>query len=128
MGELERCVAYGGFAVFVRLRTFDPTLLTFAGCPIPGPLVPQALYKHARAYDQCRYVEEIQLSAPISFRLANPDALGIPLRDAKLGKNSPAYAHLENRDEEVLHGAKSSISIRICVSDIGIGVLSPKIA
>lgn len=85
--------------------------------PATGSIeVPQTRYRPHTSSDQRRYVDEIQLQAPIKFYINTSDGLkpGIPLRDAITSK----FMRLEGRDEQLFQGCGPSISVRLSVRTV----------
>ena len=74
-----------------------------------GPFVPQPMYRPHTNSDRKRYVEEIELEAPIYFSLRHPSEYGILLSDALHSR----VERLENRDQLVFEGRGPSVSIRL---------------
>lgn len=77
-----------------------------------GPLVPQKTYRPHTQSDRRRYVEEVQLEAPIMFYVQNPSGCGISLRDALNSK----FMRLQGRDDLMFSNRGPSVSIRLMVS------------
>ncbi|KAF9453599.1 hypothetical protein P691DRAFT_658147 [Macrolepiota fuliginosa MF-IS2] len=75
----------------------------------PGPFVPQHMYKPHTNSDRKRYVEEIELDAPIFFWMTGPDECGISLTDALHSRTK----RLRDRDLPVFEGRGPSVSIRL---------------
>ncbi|KAJ7089674.1 hypothetical protein B0H15DRAFT_838761 [Mycena belliarum] len=91
-----------------QLRFFKDALsLPAAG--VSGPFVPQLMYKPHTNSDRRRYVEEVDMEAPIHFWAENPSECGIPLSDALHSRVS----RLLKRDETVFEGRGPSVSIRL---------------
>jgi hypothetical protein len=81
------------------------------------------MYKPPTNSDRLRYVEQVELEAPIIFEASHPDEYGIPLADALHCR----VKRLNNRDETVFQDRGPSISIRLEVSrsnDIFIAIWS----
>ncbi|KAF7770486.1 hypothetical protein Agabi119p4_6460 [Agaricus bisporus var. burnettii] len=76
---------------------------------VSGPFVPQQMYKPHTNSDRRRYVEEIELDAPIFFWMTGPDECGIPLSDALHSR----VKRLRDRDVAVFEGRGPSVSIRL---------------
>ncbi|KAF7308695.1 hypothetical protein HMN09_00719000 [Mycena chlorophos] len=76
---------------------------------ITGPFVPQLMYKPHTNSDRRRYVEEVDLEAPIHFWVESPSECGIPLADALHSR----VKRLLKRDETVFQGRGPSVSIRL---------------
>ncbi|KAI0923976.1 hypothetical protein AcV5_009360 [Taiwanofungus camphoratus] len=74
-----------------------------------GPLVPQKTYRPHTQSDRRRYVEEVQLEAPIMFYVQNPSGCGISLRDALNSK----FMRLQGRDDLMFSNRGPSVSIRL---------------
>ncbi|KAF8889370.1 hypothetical protein BD779DRAFT_1521163 [Infundibulicybe gibba] len=74
-----------------------------------GPFVQQHMYKPHTNSDRKRYVEEVELEAPIHFWVDHPEECGIPLLDALHSR----VRRLRNRDETVFEGRGPSVSIRL---------------
>jgi hypothetical protein len=74
-----------------------------------GPFIPQQMYKPHTNSDRRRYVEEIDLDAPIYFWMDNPGECGISLSDALHSR----VRRLVNRDQTVFEGRGPSVSIRL---------------
>ncbi len=90
-----------------------PTVAELAG-PFPGVaqnLIPQRVYRPHTQSDRRRYVEEVDLEAPIMFYLTHPDGLGISCRDALNCK----FARLAGRDDQMFIQRGPSVSIRLMV-------------
>ncbi|KAI0372748.1 hypothetical protein BV20DRAFT_939270 [Pilatotrama ljubarskyi] len=79
------------------------------GHPLGGELVPQLDYRPHTQSDRRRYVEQVQLEAPILFFVQNPSALGIPLKDAINNR----FMNLQGRDDPMFEGRGPSVSIRL---------------
>ncbi|KAI0629175.1 hypothetical protein C8Q77DRAFT_1066093 [Trametes polyzona] len=79
------------------------------GHPFAGELVPQPDYRPHTQSDRRRYVEQVNLDAPILFFMQNPTSMGIPLRDAI----SSRFMHLSGRDDPMFEGRGPSVSIRL---------------
>lgn len=77
--------------------------------PPAGPFVPQIMYKPHTNSDRRRYVEEVDLEAPIHFWVDSPHECGISLSDALHSR----VRRLLNRDETVFEGRGPSVSIRL---------------
>ncbi|KAJ6504880.1 hypothetical protein C8R47DRAFT_163523 [Mycena vitilis] len=91
-----------------QLQFFKEALsLPYAG--VSGPFVPQLMYKPHTNSDRRRYVEEIDMEAPIHFWVENPSECGIPLSDALHSR----VRRLMKRDETVFEGRGPSVSIRL---------------
>lgn len=67
------------------------------------------MYKPHTNSDRRRYVEEVDLEAPIHFWVENPSECGIPLSDALHSR----VKRLLKRDETVFEGRGPSVSIRL---------------
>ncbi|KAI5116871.1 hypothetical protein M0805_005837 [Coniferiporia weirii] len=80
-----------------------------AGLSVPGPIVPQTVYRPNTASDQRRYVDQIELEKPIQFCLQGPSQLGISLHDALTGR----FNRLTGRDDTLFETRGPSISIRL---------------
>ncbi|KAJ7035641.1 hypothetical protein C8F04DRAFT_1258846 [Mycena alexandri] len=76
---------------------------------VSGPFVPQLMYKPHTNSDRRRYVEEVDMEAPIHFWVENPSECGIPLSDALHSR----VRRLLKRDETVFEGRGPSVSIRL---------------
>ncbi|KAF9462936.1 hypothetical protein BDZ94DRAFT_1282779 [Collybia nuda] len=74
-----------------------------------GPFVPQQMYRPHTNSDRRRYVEEVDLEAPLYFWMENPTECGIPLIDALHSR----VKHLRGREELVFEGRGPSISVRL---------------
>ena len=74
-----------------------------------GPFVPQPMYRPHTNSDRKRYVEEIELEAPIYFTMEHPSEYGILLSDALHSR----VKRLQNRDHLVFEGRGPSVSIRL---------------
>ncbi|KAJ7257941.1 hypothetical protein B0H12DRAFT_464314 [Mycena haematopus] len=85
----------------------DALALPAAG--VSGPFVPQLMYKPHTNSDRRRYVEEVDMEAPIHFWVENPSECGIPLSDALHSR----VRRLLRRDETVFEGRGPSVSIRL---------------
>ena len=77
--------------------------------PVPGPFVPQPMYRRHTNSDRKPYVEEIELEAPIYFIMDCPAEYGILLSDALHSR----VKRLWNRDQLVFQGRGPSVSIRL---------------
>ncbi|KIK08980.1 hypothetical protein K443DRAFT_127960 [Laccaria amethystina LaAM-08-1] len=90
---------------------YSSFLTTFLDLPMRayGPFVPQQMYKPHTNSDRKRYVEEIELEAPIYFSMDHPSEFGIPLSDALHSR----VKRLQNRDQLVFEGRGPSVSIRL---------------
>ncbi|TBU27237.1 hypothetical protein BD309DRAFT_863201 [Dichomitus squalens] len=105
----------------VHPTTFDPKesvislqrevleIARVAGHPHGGPFVPQKTYKPHTISDRRRYVDEVELEAPIMFFSNNPTGCGIPLRDAIASR----FSALDGRDDSMFEGRGPSVSIRL---------------
>ncbi|KAL1943162.1 hypothetical protein VTO73DRAFT_4833 [Trametes versicolor] len=82
------------------------------GYPLGSELVPQPDYRPHTANDRRRYVEQVQLGAPILF-FTQGSTLGIPLRDALASR----FMHLDGRDDPMFADRGPSVHIRLVVSD-----------
>jgi hypothetical protein len=67
------------------------------------------MYKPHTNSDRRRYVEEVDMEAPIHFWVDNPSECGIPLSDALHSR----VRRLLKRDETVFEGRGPSVSIRL---------------
>lgn len=74
-----------------------------------GPFIPQPMYRPHTNSDRKRYVEEIELEAPIYFSMDHPSEFGILLSDALHSR----VKRLHNRDHLVFEGRGPSVSIRL---------------
>ncbi|KAF7359763.1 hypothetical protein MVEN_00701000 [Mycena venus] len=74
---------------------FFKDALSLPSAGISGPFVPQLMYKPHTNSDRRRYVEEVDMEAPIHFWVENPFECGIP------------------RDETVFEGRGPSVNIRL---------------
>ncbi|KAI0031266.1 hypothetical protein K488DRAFT_79141 [Vararia minispora EC-137] len=72
-------------------------------------MVPQKRYRPHTTSDRRRYVEEVELEAPITFATLRPEMEGFALSDALAGK----FATLANRDDHMFNERGPSISVRI---------------
>lgn len=81
-----------------------------------GPFIPQLMYKPHTTSDRRRYVEEVDLDAPIYFWVTNPTECGISLSDALHSR----LKRLQNKDQRVFEGRGPSVSIRIEVRSSGV--------
>ncbi len=81
------------------------------GHPHGGPFIPQKTYRPHTISDRRRYVDEVQLEAPIMFYSNKPVGCGILLRDAI----SSRFSTLEGRDDAMFQGRGPSVSIRLNV-------------
>ena len=70
------------------------------------------MYKPPTNSDRLRYVDQVELEAPIIFEALHPDEFGIPLSDALHCR----VKRLNQRDETVFQDRGPSISIRLEVS------------
>ncbi|KAJ8515718.1 hypothetical protein ONZ45_g6883 [Pleurotus djamor] len=79
--------------------------------PSWGPMIPQIMYRPHTNSDRRRYVEEVQLEAPIYFYTSTSggDVCGISLQDALHSK----VKQLHGRDETVFQQRGPSVSIRL---------------
>ncbi|KAH9852059.1 hypothetical protein C2E23DRAFT_860094 [Lenzites betulinus] len=84
-------------------------LAQFYGHPFGGELVPQQDYRPHTQSDRRRYVDQVDLDAPIFFFTQNPAALGIPLKDAITSR----FMQLVDRDDPMLKDRGPSVSIRL---------------
>ena len=82
-----------------------------AGHPHGGSFVPQKTYKPHTISDRRRYVDEVQLEAPIMFFSNNPTGCGILLKDAIASR----FSTLDGRDDSMFQGRGPSVSIRLNV-------------
>ncbi|KAM5530228.1 hypothetical protein V8D89_016116 [Ganoderma adspersum] len=80
-----------------------------AGYHHGGPFIPQKTYRPHTISDRRRYVDEVELEAPIMFFSNKPTGCGIPLRDAL----SSRFSTLEGRDDAMFQGRGPSVSIRL---------------
>lgn len=74
------------------------------------------MYKPHTNSDRRRYVEEVELEAPIQFWAEHPQECGISLSDALHAR----VKRLVNRDETVFEGRGPSVSIRLEVRDLAL--------
>ncbi|KAF5352874.1 hypothetical protein D9757_012089 [Collybiopsis confluens] len=74
-----------------------------------GPFIPQQMYRPHTNSDWRRYVEEVNLDAPIYFCMDNPSECGISLSDALHSR----VRRLLGRDHTVFEGRGPSVSIRL---------------
>ena len=81
------------------------------GHPHGGLFVPQKTYRPHTISDRRRYVDEVELEAPILFFSNKPVGCGILLRDAI----SSRFSTLEGRDDAMFQGRGPSVSIRLNV-------------
>lgn len=79
-----------------------------------GPFIPQQMYRPHTNSDRRRYVEEVDLEAPLHFWMENPTECGIPLIDALHSR----VKHLRGREELVFEGRGPSISVRLQVNSL----------
>ncbi|KAH9940945.1 uncharacterized protein BXZ73DRAFT_42374, partial [Epithele typhae] len=84
-------------------------LASALGHPRGGLFVPQKTYKPHTLSDRRRYVEEVNLEAPIMFLTHGPHGCGIALEDAIKQR----YSRLEGRDDPMFEGRGPSVSIRL---------------
>jgi len=77
--------------------------------PNDWPLLPQKSYRPHTQSDRRRYVEEVELEAPIMFHVQNPQGCGISLRDALNSK----FMRLIGRDDLMFVNRGPSVSIRL---------------
>lgn len=99
-----------------QVQFFEDALLN---CPMSseaGPFIPQLMYKPHTTSDRRRYVEEVDLDAPIYFWVTNPTECGISLSDALHSR----LKRLQNKDQRVFEGRGPSVSIRIEVRSSGV--------
>ncbi|KAJ7224453.1 hypothetical protein GGX14DRAFT_548916 [Mycena pura] len=89
--------------------TFHQPPLSLPTAGVSGPFVPQLMYKPHTNSDRRRYVEEVDMEAPIHFWVENPSECGIPLADALHSR----VRRLLKRDETVFEGRGPSVSIRL---------------
>lgn len=80
--------------------------------PADPPMVPQKTYRPHTQSDRRRYVEDVELEAPIMFYLLSPDECGVPLREALNGR----FMRLSGRDDLMFENRGPSVSIRLMVS------------
>ncbi|KAF7794318.1 hypothetical protein EIP86_005452 [Pleurotus ostreatoroseus] len=78
---------------------------------IAATMIPQRVYRPHTQSDRRRYVEEVDLEAPIMFYTSHPDGLGISCRDALNCK----FARLVGRDDQMFVNRGPSVSIRLMV-------------
>lgn len=83
-----------------------------------GDLVPQPTYRPHTQSDRRRYVEQVDLEAPILF--FSRDTMGIPLADAI----SSRFMHLQGRDDPMFKERGPSVSIRLNVSTSCLSLMS----
>ncbi|KAJ7281932.1 hypothetical protein C8J57DRAFT_85901 [Mycena rebaudengoi] len=88
---------------------FFKDALSLPAAGVCGPFVPQLMYKPHTNSDRRRYVEEVDMEAPIHFWVENPSECGIPLSDALHSR----VRRLLKRDETVFEGRGPSVSIRL---------------
>ncbi|KAJ7050516.1 hypothetical protein C8F01DRAFT_684005 [Mycena amicta] len=88
---------------------FFKDALSLPAAGVSGPFVPQLMYKPHTNSDRRRYVEEVDLEAPIHFWVETPSECGIPLLDALHSR----VRRLLKRDETVFEGRGPSVSIRL---------------
>jgi hypothetical protein len=88
---------------------FFKDALSLPSAGVSGPFVPQLMYKPHTNSDRRRYVEEVDMEAPIHFWVENPSECGIPLSDALHSR----VRRLLKRDETVFEGRGPSVSIRL---------------
>lgn len=74
-------------------------------------LVPQRIYRPNTQSDRRRYVEEVDLEAPIMFYMVHPEGLGINCKDAMNSR----FSRLHGRDDQMFQNRGPSVSIRINV-------------
>ncbi|OJT09610.1 hypothetical protein TRAPUB_13917 [Trametes pubescens] len=74
---------------------------------LAGEIVPQPTYRPHTQSDRRRYVEQVELEAPILF--FSHGAMGIPLADAI----SSRFMHLQGRDDPMFAERGPSVSIRL---------------
>lgn len=79
-----------------------------------GPFIPQLMYRPHTNSDRRRYVEEVELEAPIHFWTDSPACCGISLSDALHAR----VRSLRYKDETVFEGRGPSVSIRLEVSRV----------
>ncbi|KAF9813973.1 hypothetical protein IEO21_05344 [Rhodonia placenta] len=72
-------------------------------------MVPQKTYRPHTQSDRRRYVEDVELEAPIMFYLLSPDECGVPLREALNGR----FMRLSGRDDLMFENRGPSVSIRL---------------
>ncbi|PCH44367.1 hypothetical protein WOLCODRAFT_138962 [Wolfiporia cocos MD-104 SS10] len=77
--------------------------------PHDGTLVPQRTYRPHTQSDRRRYVDEVELEAPIMFYMQDPEGCGIALRDALNSK----FMRLVGRDDLMFGSRGPSVSIRL---------------
>lgn len=77
--------------------------------PADPPMVPQKTYRPHTQSDRRRYVEDVELEAPIMFYLLSPDECGVPLREALNGR----FMRLSGRDDLMFENRGPSVSIRL---------------
>lgn len=83
--------------------------MNLPGAENRGPFIPQTIYKPHTNSDRRRYVEEVDLEAPIYFWTTHPLECGIPLMDAMYMR----VMRLQNKDDNVFRLCGPSISIRV---------------
>ena len=81
-------------------------------------LIQQKVYRPNTQSDRRRYVEEVELEAPIMFFLQHPDGCGINCREAMSSK----FSRLVDRDDAMFINRGPSVSIRINVRDCSASV------
>ncbi|KAI0658025.1 hypothetical protein C8Q70DRAFT_255596 [Cubamyces menziesii] len=81
------------------------------GYPLQSEPVPQPDYKPHTQSDRRRYVEQVDLEAPILFWTHSPEALGISLKEAFCSR----FMKLVDRDDPMFEGRGPSVSIRLNV-------------
>ncbi|KAJ3526213.1 hypothetical protein NM688_g8286 [Phlebia brevispora] len=92
-------------------RQTHPTVLDIAASfpQVYQSMIPQRTYRPHTQSDRRRYVEEVELEAPIMFYMSHPDRLGIPCRDAL----NCRFAQLAGRDDQMFINRGPSVSIRL---------------
>ncbi|OCH87372.1 hypothetical protein OBBRIDRAFT_736260 [Obba rivulosa] len=99
----------------VRLSSLSRSIWTVAeiaaayATPYDGIFVPQKTYKPHTQSDRRRYVEDVELEAPIIFYTQGPSGCGIPLRDALNSR----FMRLMGRDDLMFQNRGPSVSIRL---------------
>ena len=97
-----------------RPKHARPTVVELAReqlSPADGMLVPQKTYRPNTQSDRRRYVDEVELEAPIMFHMQNPDRCGMSLVDALHSR----FMNLCDRDDHMFEQRGPSVSIRLMV-------------
>ncbi|KIK61592.1 hypothetical protein GYMLUDRAFT_199049 [Collybiopsis luxurians FD-317 M1] len=107
-GSPEREARPGQYSHRDQMQFFRDAL-TMPSVSAVGPFIPQQMYKPHTNSDRRRYVEEVDLDAPIYFWMDNPSECGISLSDALHSR----VRRLMDREQTVFEGRGPSVSIRL---------------